>query len=310
MKLRYLLFFLLLIFYYNKLNGFSVVKLFEENDSFLITKKGNYRLIPDNQTLEFLGFKYTNLRTISKYLLEQGKALEPVKSVIKKTKTCDDYDEKNSIKFGLFQDEDELIEILGFKVLLCNPSVFYFQGKFLVIGRNQEFDPIIYFSWLQQHYNLSFSLDQKNIHLGIGPGITELSMNRVNGQDPRPMVLDDNNFAIVTTYPLYIDTNPANYMIITYVTIDQNSNLLKVKNETRLESPPGYHYGQEKNWVPFLYQGHLYFIYSLDKRFLVIRQLPTNMSQTEVISSSVSHVEWEYGDLRGGTPARRIGKSK
>lgn len=60
-------------------------------------------------------------------------------------------------------------------------------------------------------------------------------------------------------------------------------------------------YLREKNWVPFDYQGNLLLSYSLMPH-KVLRPL-IGSDKCETYASSSQNIPWEYGELRGGTPA-------
>lgn len=45
-----------------------------------------------------------------------------------------------------------------------------------------------------------------------------------------------------------------------------------------------------------------------DQKFVVLTQSSKDLSKTEVVSStSNGHIKWDYGQMRGGTPARLFG---
>jgi predicted GH43/DUF377 family glycosyl hydrolase len=61
----------------------------------------------------------------------------------------------------------------------------------------------------------------------------------------------------------------------------------------------------EKNWAPFDYQGHLCFEYSLLPH-QVLWSIPGTGS-CETVGMTAGSIKWDWGQLRGGTPAIRIG---
>ena len=60
---------------------------------------------------------------------------------------------------------------------------------------------------------------------------------------------------------------------------------------------------REKSWTPFDYRGDLMLAYSLDPH-LIFR--PIGQGQCETIASTKGGVDWNWGPLRGGTPALAI----
>lgn len=57
----------------------------------------------------------------------------------------------------------------------------------------------------------------------------------------------------------------------------------------------------EKNWVPFDYEGKLFLAYSLNPHRIFYPLLGTGSCVT--MASTTSSVLWDFGELRGGTPA-------
>jgi predicted GH43/DUF377 family glycosyl hydrolase len=63
----------------------------------------------------------------------------------------------------------------------------------------------------------------------------------------------------------------------------------------------------EKNWVPFVSEGKLFFIYSDFPRVVLEADLETGICRE--VDRSVSDWEWKWGVVRGGTPGCLIGDS-
>ncbi len=61
---------------------------------------------------------------------------------------------------------------------------------------------------------------------------------------------------------------------------------------------------QEKNWSPFDYQNELYFSYSIEPHFVLKPIIDTSCCQS--IDQTSSNIKWNWGVLRGGTPAENI----
>lgn len=57
----------------------------------------------------------------------------------------------------------------------------------------------------------------------------------------------------------------------------------------------------EKNWPPFDYNGHLFLAYSLYPHRILAPISGTHVCET--IASTNSQIQWDWGELRGGTPA-------
>lgn len=61
---------------------------------------------------------------------------------------------------------------------------------------------------------------------------------------------------------------------------------------------------RERNWVPFDYQGDLLLAYTLSPHVIFCPRLGTNSCET--FCRSASEVLWEWGEIRGGTPAEVV----
>lgn len=63
---------------------------------------------------------------------------------------------------------------------------------------------------------------------------------------------------------------------------------------------------REKNWVPFDYFGNFLFAYYIDPHTILYPYLDGSESAVEVFSTK-QDISWNWGELRGGTPALRCG---
>ncbi len=63
---------------------------------------------------------------------------------------------------------------------------------------------------------------------------------------------------------------------------------------------------REKNWVPFEYKGNLLLSYSLLPH-KVLRPLLDGSESCDLVATTRSNISWKWGELRGGTPALKIG---
>jgi predicted GH43/DUF377 family glycosyl hydrolase len=62
---------------------------------------------------------------------------------------------------------------------------------------------------------------------------------------------------------------------------------------------------REKNWSPFEYEGELMLIYSIAPHKILKPIFGTNSCQS--VAHTWSSIHWNWGELRGGTPALRLG---
>lgn len=202
---------------------------------------------------------------------------------------------------------------------ICYPSLTYFQNRYLALGRHRNLDPVILFSWMDHNPNdQSYTANLTTEYLGLGPGYQILQPVSVRGEDPRTLVLNDTTLAVFTSTKLIWPVR----MLITYIKVvsDTDNHLVtsadSFSNKMRLQvvqeiviQPPSNPDHHQKNWGPFLHKNKLHFLTFEDSKFTVVTQVVSNETQTEYVPSFQSnHFKWDYGHLRGGTPARLIGK--
>ena len=299
-----------------------IVRVFDDPYPYYISRLKYYKKVPDNATLNFFGFEFESLQLVSKSLLSSYREEEPIEPVVipdvqETDSSCTDYDNDSIEKFRLLQDNDQLLSNVHYLVPMCNPAVVYFQDKYLLAGRNRNYKPIVYFAWLNRVDDV-YTVNEKDVFHGIGPGITEIASHRVSGEDPRLVVLDDNTFAVVANMKLFPGRTPLGYVcrtMVSYVGMNADTKNLYLINETLLQpvrsSDNDKWDHDEKNWTPFVFKGAMHFITSHHGTLEVIRQKPDQLDHTEVVSSTnIQHINWDYGTMRGGTPARLLGKDR
>jgi predicted GH43/DUF377 family glycosyl hydrolase len=200
--------------------------------------------------------------------------------------------EKNVPEFVL---ESKEIKIPNYPYAF-NPSITLWQEKMLMSFRIRDakarLTNKIGLIWLDENFNPASS-----------PYILELSMNSSvtlsKQQDPRLITIGD------SLYIVYSDALPGilipevRRMFIAQVhfygekffTYAQEG-LFYFENEDERR--------WEKNWVPFEYQGNLLLAYSL-KPHRILRLL--GLGKCETYASTSNSINWNWGILRGGTPA-------
>lgn len=289
----------------------------ETNELIYLSSHGFYQKIPDNETLTYISrLSYENLTRISYHKLQK---FRKEKDIIASShiKNWDDATDRISDKLQVMQDAPNLItsHFLG---AFCNPSIVYFQKKFLIAGRRSDWKPVIVFAWLNKQTNLAhFEIDRHSKYLGIGPGITPLTGVTgydSSGEDPRLFVINDNTLMIIKT-----DVNQKPFRLrLQYLQYQKNPNNQQEEflllNDTMLQPPIESHLTHaQKNWSPFLtQQNELRFVYILHKSLTVVRMKANGQpGDTEIVSEISNHHNvaklWEFGQARGGSPAHRIG---
>ncbi len=141
-----------------------------------------------------------------------------------------------------------------------------------------------------------------------------------DGQDARLLSLPKDGFVVIYTLPY-----PPNIVMpgISMITLDANGNL-SFSSSLRIFPPewPSFS-GREKNWSPFLFQGSVYFIKSINPLIVVRLNSYSNNARplketfeekhlgnvtTSVVSTSkyIPGIDWGHLHMRGGSEARLI----
>lgn len=133
----------------------------------------------------------------------------------------------------------------------------------------------------------------------------EITAEISRAQDPRLIAVGDDLFIVYSNqYPFEC---PTSRMYVAKV---------QCENETEFvvfQPVPLLHYDQEvrtrkeKNWVPFVHAGELFLSYSIQPH-RVFWPVPY-LNACETVAESHGDIKWKWGQLRGGTPALRVGDS-
>ena len=115
-----------------------------------LSSHGYYQIVPDEFTLTYLSGLYINnlTRISSNSLNEYDRQADITSSNI--LRNWDDATDRISAKLKLMQDEPDLIAHHVFIGAICNPSVVYFHGRYLVAGRRIDWNPLVVFAWLNK----------------------------------------------------------------------------------------------------------------------------------------------------------------
>jgi predicted GH43/DUF377 family glycosyl hydrolase len=123
-------------------------------------------------------------------------------------------------------------------------------------------------------------------------------------QDPRLITIDDRIYAVYNNYVM-IDSGPVNRMHFAELYFNGDCFVLgEPVCITQFDVSIGKK--TEKNWAPFEYQGQLCFEYSILPH--KVFQADPGTGQCETVGFTEGMIKWDWGQLRGGTPAIRLGK--
>jgi predicted GH43/DUF377 family glycosyl hydrolase len=199
--------------------------------------------------------------------------------------------------------ETKRIEIPGFPYAF-NASIIEFQGSKLLSFRNppnskSNFESNIGVIWLDDDFNpvgLPQILNtQENFTIPSRAEDTRL----VNVNDRLYMVYDDNRDVKISKGGFRI--------YITELVYDGKNFCLE--NTECIKTFPGESSARrEKSWVPFDYKGQLLLAYSLDPH--LIFKLKRGRGACDIMAVSKPSYEWNWGELRGGTPGLAIDETQ
>lgn len=194
------------------------------------------------------------------------------------------------------------IEIEGYPHAF-NPSIVRFRGKNLLsfwIVKDLCQGSID--CCAESHVGLVFLDDDFNptsepYLLDFGSKISRAQDARlINIKDTLHIIYGDNQDECVSEGGFRIWTAKLEFDGNRFYLFDQQSlNYFDGENPTR----------REKNWVPFEYRGNLLLSYSLTPHLVFQPFDRTNCCKTVALTQS--SIRWRWGDLRGGTPAVKVG---
>jgi predicted GH43/DUF377 family glycosyl hydrolase len=192
--------------------------------------------------------------------------------------------------------ETKEIHIPGFPKAY-NPSIVRWKDSILLSFRTRNEQGISTFQiglvWLDRDFNPISAPQILNIpkRLPTSPHMY---------QDPRLIVVNDQLYMFFSNL---IDKDPnereIRRMFFTEILYDGNDfTVLPPTCLTNFEGESKQRW--EKNWAPFDYMGHILFAYGIvPHRILCYRD---DGSCCDTFCNTHSHIEWDWGALRGGTP--------
>lgn len=178
-----------------------------------------------------------------------------------------------------------------------NPSIIHCNGKLLmsfrVLALNTKPSKIFNSSGCSK-IGLVFLDDDFN---PIGkPQILDLGLR---SEDARLIQVSDKFYLVYSNNQEEFPTERGFRMYISELEVDELS-ISIVHTDSILSFEGENEQRREKNWVPFDYQGNLMLAYSLLPHRILYPERDTTHALS--ISLSESNIDWNYGELRGGTP--------
>jgi predicted GH43/DUF377 family glycosyl hydrolase len=188
------------------------------------------------------------------------------------------------------------IKIPGYK-FAYNPSITRFEGSLLLSFRDtpnakSRFESQIGVVWLDDNFTPITPPQILDVRKGSPIPSRAEDARLINVGDRLYMVYDDNRDAIITKGGYRVCMTELHYNGESFCL--QNTECLKTFEGESSQK-------REKSWVPFNFQGQLLLAYSLDPHLIFKPILGTESCETFAMSKTTP--SWNWGELRGGTPA-------
>lgn len=216
-----------------------------------------------------------------------------------------------------FEDfsQDYVVEIKKIEISghphAFNPSIVRWQGSLLMCfreiptwcptnpdGPNSASFTQIGLIWLDDDFN---PIGEPHMLTPVMPGITSLFWSR--SDDARLVTIGECLYIVNSDNKDRVVTEGGFRMF--YAQIDYDGDNFLVHNGDRLTRFEGENAKRrEKNWVPFDYNGNMLLAYSLSPHKVL--QPFFGYGECETVANTQGAFNWNWGDLRGGTPALKI----
>lgn len=119
-------------------------------------------------------------------------------------------------------------------------------------------------------------------------------------QDARLIVLKDRLYVVYNNMLTTVPSPEVRRMVVAEVHYD-GENFSAQHSEVFLDFKDEHPNRCEKNWVPFVHNDSLYFAYTVNPHRILRPIFGEN--RCEEVSMTAGKISWDYGQLRGGTPA-------
>ena len=289
-----------------------------------------YRKIPDNETKIFM---MKSIPVLNDVLTCTSQGFEnrfidikigaDIQSMNIPSNNADNILLRNIILFETMQGTSRIMEKVLHLPSCFNPSIAPWKGQYLVVCRSSDsLGGPIKIGWLSTDFKM---LDTS--YYGLAPGINAFA--NLNGEDYRILEIDDDH--ILLMYVFYPDRR---YAKIKYaiISIDSTKQQIQITDNHLIYIDESRGKLTEKNWTPFMYDRKCYFIRFIHNMSIVTVTPLSNLTSLSVINKNIKYLtnieespeksplaqihpysyenpmylKWDYGEIRGGTPARRI----
>lgn len=207
--------------------------------------------------------------------------------------------------------ETKRIEIPGHPYAF-NPSIVHWRGSYLLCFRElPDDDSTTQLIPCSGYSRIALVFLDDNFSLDGAPQLLDLPTCTIQGvphgraEDARLINVDERLYIVYSDNLNEIVTEGGFRMFVGE--LDYNGQNFFLKSLESLISFPGESSKRrEKNWVPFDYHGNLLLAYSIEPH-RILHPLLGGSESCKMFDSTSSDVSWNWGELRGGTPALRMG---
>lgn len=190
--------------------------------------------------------------------------------------------------------ETKQITIPGFAGAF-NPSITRWRDSLLLCFRVRN-DKMI------STFEIGFVWLDKNFNQISAPRILDVRSQKYStfnqNQDPRLITIKDQLYIVYSNF-IKIDQIVARRMFVAQVHYKDDN--FFINDPACLHSFEGSSSRWEKNWVPFTYYDNLLLAYSILPHRILRPSIESGRCET--VNTTASLIHWDWGELRGGTPA-------
>lgn len=263
-----------------------------------------------NATSEMEEMSYVNITNFYSVLPEKVPLIKRMDA------TPDEAMRTAMVEIAVFQEP--LLQNLTDIGAFINPSVVPWQNRLFLctglcwtIGRlkyvPENIKGSIQCSWLNHTMK---PINSSDLYMGLNIDIeTSPLSQRLDGQDPRFLVLDDSNIVISYTY-----STPDSRVRMGFAEIHAENNIISLSHVHPFIHADAGGNQNHKNWTPFLFNKSVCYIQSINPLHVVTIGQPSifgkynAINDREVQATTISIVPevslpWSFGHLRGGSNA-------
>lgn len=346
--LRKILPFLLLVLYNLHLSycfaKHYIIAREDGTNNFYLLKNGRKHRLPDNDTVTaHTGLNpgdFNKIDVVSKAVLAQFLNGKELSSLKRGDSSPDDIMRLELLKIESLQlNHENLLEDSFVQLPCTNVPVVVWHGAGLVLCHTQYNMHML--AWLDATFR---NLDNNRNELGIAPVPATKEqivspVGEINNlpllEDARMIVFPDskrNEDKILLSFTQFMPSIKRNRIGMAQITLSQPDNKAHLSNLVVYHFIDKSAWDNQKNWIPFSYNKSIYFIQHIDTMSVIKFNeslLGSNLYNTTVINNNSGldetnikyfsqvkiefqvpkiQLAWEYGDIRGGTPAHLVSK--